>query len=126
MERYATTIEDGTVYIEGDDGPIEVGPLAGIFDIVGGETYTIEYDQQKAAAYDWLGTDDGGQLSFDVEETIAEMTYPEEFVDTLQEKPLNAVGRRHPERTAYFAELLVDIWDSKGNLDDREENPFVT
>lgn len=126
MERYATTIEDGTVYIEGDDGPIEVGSLADIFDIVGSETYTIEYDQQKATAYDWLGTDDEGALSFDVRETIEEMTYPGEFVDTLREKPLDSVGRRHPERTAYFAELLVDIWDSKGALDNREENPFVT
>jgi len=124
MERYATTIEDGTVFVETVEEDVEIGNLADIFDIVGGEEYTIEYDETEAAYYDWLDTGPGGTLSFDVRETIEEMTYPPEFVEELRERSLE-VRDGYPERTAYFAELLVDIWDSKGNLDDREENPFT-
>lgn len=124
MERYATKIEDGTVYIEGVEDWIEVGALATIFDIVGGETYTIEYEREKAIAYDWLPTDADNTLSFDVEETIEDMTYPVEFVEELEDKSLDSEGEI-PERTAYFAELMVDIWDSKGSLEDREDNPFA-
>lgn len=124
MERYATRIEDGTVYVEEKEGWIEVGAIADIFDIVGGEEYAIEYDETEAAYYDWLQTDDEGALSFDVRETIEDMTYPAEFVQELGEKPLDSHGE-YPERTTYFAELLVDIWDSKGNLDGREDNPFT-
>jgi len=125
MERYATKIEDGTVYIEGVEGWMEVGPLATIFDIVGGETYTIQYDREQSIAYDWLQTDDDHTLSFDVEGTIEDMTYPEQFVEELQTKSMETdAGAGVPERTEYFAELMVDIWDGKGSLDHREDNPF--
>jgi DNA-dependent RNA polymerase auxiliary subunit epsilon len=126
MERYETKIADGTVSVGSGDDWLTVGTLADVFDIVGGEEYTIEYDETKATAYDWLDTDEAGAMRFDVRETIDEMTYPAEFVEELADRSLDAgPDETYPERTRYFAELLVDIWDSKGNLDDREENPFA-
>lgn len=124
MERYGTTIRDGTVYVESSENSVEVGTLADIFDIVGGEEYVIEYDDTEVAYYDWLDTDSDGEMRFDVRETVEDMTYPAQFVEELAERPM-AVRDGYPERTAYFAELLVEIWDSKGNLEDRDENPFT-
>jgi hypothetical protein len=125
MERYGTAIEGGTVYLESAGDRVEVGTMADIHDVVGGEEYAIEYDDTEVAYFDWLDTDDEGMLRFDVRETVADMTYPADFVDTLRQRPLDGADGDLPERTAYFAELLVDIWDSRGDLDGRDENPFA-
>jgi len=116
MERFQTRIDDGTLYVEGEDGWLEVGAMDDIVDIVGGETYTLEYDERQQAV-SWLDTDDEGRITFDVRETIDDISFDREFVTNLANADLEADPGGYPRRTSFFAEMMIEIWDSKGNLD---------
>lgn len=117
MERYDTRIDDDTLFIEVGDQDLEVGALEDICEIVGGESYTIEYDK-KAQATSWISTDDDGTLTFDVRETLADMDYNETIVEKIADQPIDATDPDgYPIRTARFAELMQEIWDSKGAVD---------
>lgn len=117
MERYATRIEDETLFIEVGDRDLEIGSLTDICEIVGGETYTIEYDT-KAQATSWISTDDDGTLTFDVRETVTEMEYNETIVEKVADQPIDVTDEDgYPVRTVRFAELMQEIWDSKGAVD---------
>lgn len=116
MERFQTRIDDGTLYVEDGEGWIEVGAMDDIVDLIGGETYTLEYDERQRAV-SWLDTDDDGRLTFDVRETIDEISFDREFVTNLANTGLEAGPDDYPKRTTFFAEMMVEIWDSKGNLD---------
>ena len=126
MERHETTIEDETLYVEdGAGGRLEVGTLADVYELAGGETYDIEYDERHAAYFDWVDADDHGVMTIDVREALSEMTYPPAFVEKLTERSLDPVeGDTFPERTVYFVEVMTDVWSKKGNFDD-DENPFI-
>lgn len=116
MDRYDTRIEDGTLYLDGGGGSLEVGPMADVVDILG-ETYTLEYDEEAQAAA-WLRTEADGTITFDVRETIAEIDFNDAFVSRLTGEPLDVETEDgYPIRTAAFADLLRDIWDSKGNVE---------
>lgn len=123
MQRYETKIEDDVLYVESDDGWLEVGAIGDILDLVGGEEYRIQYDRQQAAYAEWLDTDEDNVLTIDVRETLADMSYPAQFVTALGERDARRNGGPS-ERTRYFADIMTDIWESKGDLDDREDNPF--
>ncbi|WP_256464815.1 hypothetical protein [Halosolutus gelatinilyticus] len=41
MKRYETDVRDVVLYVESDDGWIEIGTMDDIFELVGGETYTL-------------------------------------------------------------------------------------
>ena len=118
MQRYETRVEDGTLYVEGTAADwLEVGSLDDIVALAGGETYTLEYDDYGRAA-DWVATDDEGVLTFDVRETIADMSYQEDFVQALEGASLEETDEEgYPRRTVLFADLMTRIWDSKGNVD---------
>ncbi|NLV10221.1 hypothetical protein ACAH01_11120 [Halomicrobium sp. HM KBTZ05] len=117
MERYDTRIDDDTLFVEVGDDDLEIGRLDDIYDLVGGETYTIEYSE-KAQAAAWLTTDDDGTFTFDVRETLADMDYNETIVEKLASKPVDATNTDgYPVRTATFAQLMMEIWDSKGTVD---------
>lgn len=114
MDQHRIHIEDGTLAVELDDGWLEVGEMDAIYDLFGGETYTIEYDDEVAAV-PWLSTDDG-DLTVDVSETLADISFDDEFVRNLRNTPLDEIGPNgYPVRTELFADLVTDIWDSKGN-----------
>ena len=116
MDRYDTRIEDGTLYLDGPSGTLEIGPMAAIVDVLG-ETYTIEYDE-KAQAAAWLQTDPDGTITLDVRDTIADLDFDDAFVDRLTDEPLDAeTPAGHPRRTEAFADLLDEIWESKGNVE---------
>ena len=116
MRRYETRIDDDRLYVEGPDGWLEVGEMALLYDLFGGREYTIEYDEREQAV-PWLRTDDG-RVTFDVRETLEELTFDDEFVDNLEDVSVEATNAQgHPKRTAYFADVMQDIWDSKGNID---------
>ena len=118
MKRYETRFEDGTYAIEADDGWFDVGEVEDIHDLVGGETYTIEYDDQAQAAA-WLRTDADGTITFDVCETLASMTFEQSFVEKVKGTPLDDTDEEgYPLRTVLFTDLMTEIWDSKGNLDE--------
>lgn len=117
MERYETRIDDGTLYVEVGDDDLEIGRLEDVYELVGGESYTIEYDE-KAQATSWIDTDDDGTFTFDVRETLADMDYNETIVEKLASKPVDATNADgYPVRTATFAQLMMEIWDSKGAVD---------
>lgn len=117
MERYDTRIDDGTLYIEVGEDDVEIGSIDDICEMLGGETYTLEYSDEAQAA-GWLQTDDDGTITFDIRETIDDMDYDETFVEKMVEEPIDRTtpdGR--PVRTAEFADLMAEIWDAKGNIE---------
>lgn len=117
MERHETKIADETLSIEADGDWIEVGEMENIYELVGGETYTIEYDERQRTQ-SWLNVDEEGQLTFDVRETLAGMDYDDEFVETILQASLDDRDETgYPHRTSLFADLMKKIWDSKGNFD---------
>lgn len=116
MKRYAADDRDGVLFLETDDGWIEVGPLDDICELVGGETYMLEYDERQRSV-SWLDTDDEGKLSFDVRETILEMDYNDDLVNNVADLDVDATDQDgYPMRASVFADLMTNIWDSKGNL----------
>ena len=121
MRRFESKIEDGTLYVEGRDGWIEVGTVDNIVELVGGETYTIEYDDY-AQAVDWVDTDEEGRLTFDVVETVEGFSFQEDFVTQLADVDLDRKDEDgYPMRTSFYADMMTSIWDSKGNLDMSDE-----
>ncbi len=118
MDRYDTRIEDDTLYIEAEGDDLEVGSMADVCEILGGDSYTIEYEEDAVKAARWLRTDPDGTLSFDVRETIDDMDYDASFVKKIAAEPLDReTAEGYPARTAEFAELMAEIWDSKGNVE---------
>ena len=115
MKRHSTKIENEAVFIETNDGWLEVGTLDDLYDRFGGETYTVEY-KDFGRTVDWLSLNEDGTMTFDVRETLAAMDYPSDFVKELLSYDLTA-DDGVPERTAYFAEFMQTVWDSKGVLD---------
>jgi DNA-dependent RNA polymerase auxiliary subunit epsilon len=117
MQRYDTRIDDGTLYIEVGEEDMEMGSMDDVCEILGGETYTLEYDE-KAQAAGWLQTEDDGTITFDVRETIDDVDYNETFVEKMAEEPLDReTPDGYPVRTAAFADLMAEIWDSKGSYE---------
>lgn len=114
--QYAIRVEDETVFVSGEDGAVEVGELSDVYDLVGGETYTIEYGE-NAAQMPWLDTAADGTLTFDVREALAGMGVGGEFAEALAETPLDPGDDGVPRRTALFADLVTHIWDEKGEID---------
>ncbi|MFP8953511.1 hypothetical protein ACLI4Z_11125 [Natrialbaceae archaeon A-arb3/5] len=115
--QYEPRIEDGTLYLDDEGHRLEVGPVDDIVELVGGETYTLEYDDRQSAAA-WLDTDDDNRITFDVRDVVGEMTHTSAFVTNLENCPVDETTTEgHPKRTALFVDLLTDIWDAKGNLE---------
>ncbi|MXV60486.1 hypothetical protein GS429_00050 [Natronorubrum sp. JWXQ-INN-674] len=115
MRRYDSRFSDGVYYLETDDGWIEVGEADTLLALLG-ETYTLEYGERERAAA-WLETDTDGELTFDVRETLAGMTYRQSFVDQIEDCDLSETTEEGvPLRTAVFADMMESIWESKGNL----------
>ncbi|WP_273837370.1 hypothetical protein [Halococcus sp. PRR34] len=118
MDRYETRFEGETYVIESDDGWFDVGDIDDIYDLIGGKTYTIEYDNQTQTAA-WLRTDADGRITFDVHDTLADMTFEQSFVENVRQAPIEEKDDNgYPLRTTLFADLMTEIWDSKGNLDE--------
>lgn len=115
--RYDGVVENGTLYLEGDGTRIEVGPMDAVVDLIGGETYTLEYnDRQSTVA--WLSTDEDNTITFNVREELVDWAYTEELVTNVGESPLDQTGESgHPIRTEVFVDMVTSIWDAKGNMD---------
>jgi hypothetical protein len=116
MDRYGTRIDDGTLYIDADEAALEIGSMDDVCDVLG-DTYTLHYDDEAQAA-GWLQTDDDGTITFDVRETIADMDFDETFVEKMAAEPFDrTTPEGYPVRTKAFADLMAEIWDSKGNVE---------
>ncbi|GAB3672076.1 hypothetical protein [Halopiger thermotolerans] len=115
--RYEAVLEDETLYLEGDGARIEIGPMDAVVDLIGGETYTLEYDDRQSAAA-WLATDEDNTITVDVRESLLDWAYTEEFAANVGDTPLKRTGESgHPVRTEVFADMVTSIWDAKGNLE---------
>lgn len=116
MDRYDTDVRDGVLFLESTDGWLEIGRLDDICELVGGETYTLEYDERQRQV-DWLDTDEEGKLSFDVRETLTEMDFNDEFVGNIEPVDADETDEDgYPLRASVFADMMMNIWDSKGDL----------
>lgn len=115
--RYGARIDGGTFSLVREGERVEVGPMDAIVDHVGGETYTLEYTARQSAV-SWLGTDDDDTITLDVRQELEEWEYTEEFVEAVKRSPPDEEASEGARaRTRVFADLVTDIWDSKGNLD---------
>ncbi|WP_435320765.1 hypothetical protein [Haloarchaeobius sp. TZWSO28] len=112
MRRYEPDCVDGTLFLVSEGDRVEIGAVDDIVDSVGGETYTIEYDDTQSTQ-PWLETDDG-ELTVDVRETVTTMTHPEELVAGLRDLDMETDRYGLPTRTVEFANRFVDILDSQG------------
>ncbi|WP_254278670.1 hypothetical protein [Haloarcula marina] len=86
MKRYDTFVEDGTVCVGSDDGPLEVAPLDDVVDAVGGPAWTIRYTDAERRRYPDMDTDDEGMV-VDVVDMLNAMTHSQRFVETLAAHP---------------------------------------
>lgn len=115
--RYGASLEGDTLYLEGDGDRIEIGPMDGIVDLIGGETYALEYTERQAAA-SWLPTDDDATITIDVRDALAEWEYTEAFVANVEPWSLEEVGESgYSYRLEVFVDLVTEIWDTRGNLE---------
>ncbi|WP_408960266.1 hypothetical protein [Natrinema sp. 74] len=115
--RYEPQVEDGTLYLEHERTRLEVGTMDQIVELVGGETYTLEYTARQGAAA-WLSTDDDETITFDVRDAVREMPHTPDLVSNLENCPIDeSTADGVPKRTALFVDLITEIWDSKGNLE---------
>jgi hypothetical protein len=86
MTRYDTHVEDGTVFVGTDDGMLEVGTVATVYEVVGGPAWTVSYSDEEKARYPDMDTSDEG-LTVDVADMMNAMTHSERFVETLAAQP---------------------------------------
>lgn len=92
-----------------------------IVELVGRETYVIEYGE-KQRAVSWLETDSDGTFEFDVRDTISGLDYDREFVTQFATiDPTDTDEEGYPLRASLYADLLTEIWDSKGNVGQNDE-----
>lgn len=115
--RYEAVIENDILYLEHEEGLLEVGSMDAIVELFGGETYTLEYtDRQSAAA--WISTDDDNTIAIDVREELADWAYTAEFGASVADNPLDESGESgYPLRTEVFVDTVIAIWDAKGDID---------
>lgn len=85
-QRYATTIEDDTIYVGADVGRVEVGPVEDLFKVFD-EHYEIEYDEYDKQRYPDLDTSDEG-LEIPVRETVEQMTHSKQTVEFIKSRSL--------------------------------------
>lgn len=113
MRRYESKIEAGRVYVETDDEWLEIGSMADIQDLLGGETYSVEYSE-KAELAAWLDLENDHSMQFDVRETIIELEYPQEVIAEFAGASTEPTAEQDvPERTRSFAELLMAILEGE-------------
>ncbi|MFC6906639.1 hypothetical protein [Halalkalicoccus tibetensis] len=115
--RYGARIDGGTFYLAREGDRVEVGPMDTIVEHIGGETYTLEYTSRQSAV-SWLATDADDTITLDVRQELEQWEYTDAFVEDVKRSPPDEEASEGARaRTRVFADLVTDIWDSKGNLD---------
>ncbi|MFB6309896.1 MAG: hypothetical protein ABEH64_01810 [Salinirussus sp.] len=108
MVRYETHVEEGTVYVGTPDGPLEVGAVDDVLDVVGGPAWRIQYSD----AADELGVDTSDEgLVVDVVDMMQAMTHSERFVETLAAQPAEPTGADEisPRLGLFVGKLLENL-----------------
>lgn len=112
MKRYEPECQDGTLFLVYEDDRIEIGAVDDVVAALGGDTYSIEYDE-KQRTQPWLETDDG-TLDVDVRETVTTLPHTEETVSELREYDMGTDRYGLPRRTYEFANVVADILEQQG------------
>lgn len=116
--RYEATLDGGTLHLVGDDDRVEVGPMDGIVEVMGGETYTLEYTDEQAGAA-WLRTGDEASITLEVRDALLDWGYTPDLVENVRRTPRNETGESgYSYRLELFVDLVTDIWDAKGDVDE--------
>ena len=119
MTRYEPECVDGTLFLVADedsDRRVEVGTIDDVVAAVGGDTYSIEYDE-KQQIQPWIDADDG-VLTIDVRETATTLNHTEELAAELSEYDMDTERYGLPTRTVKFADELVEILEQQGRSED--------
>lgn len=118
MTRYEPACEDGTLYLVADDREdrVEVGPVDDVVAAIGGDAYTIEYDERQRAQ-PWHDLDDG-RLEVDVRDAVTTLPHTPDLVDDLREHGMGTDQYGIPARAVAFADRFVDILEQQGKTDD--------
>ncbi|EMA59670.1 hypothetical protein [Halorubrum lipolyticum] len=115
MSRYTPDTVDGTLFLVGADDRVEIGAVDDVVAAVGGETYTIEYDQRQRKQ-PWLRTDEG-ELEIDVREAVTTLSHGGETVSEIRASDLETDRYGLPTRTVEFADTVVEILERQGSRD---------
>lgn len=115
MDRYTPNIVDRTLFLVEEADRVEIGSVDHIVDAIGGETYTIEYDQRQRKQ-PWLRTDDG-ELEIDVREAVTSLSHGGDTVSEIRTYDLETDRYGLPTRTVEFADTLVEILERQGSRD---------
>lgn len=113
MVRYKPEKVNGTLFLVAENDQIKIGTINNVVDAIGGEIYTIEYDQEQRTQ-PWLQTDDG-MLEVDVREVITTLNYTEEFASELRNYDMETDRYGLPTRTVEFANGFIDILEQQGS-----------
>jgi hypothetical protein len=112
MKQYEPERRDGSLYLVCEDDALEVGDVDEIINVIGGETYEIEYDEEQRAQ-PWLDTEDG-VLEIDTRDAVTTMTHTPDFVSDLKEYDMSTDRYGVPTRTVQFAHGMIDILEQQG------------
>ena len=110
MQRYATVVEDGTIYVGTADGRLRVGEVDAVLEVVGGHSWTIRYSPEERERYPEMDTSDEG-LTVDVVDMLQAMTHSERFVETLAAQPAEPTGEDEvsPRLGLFVGKLLENL-----------------
>ncbi|PSP17346.1 hypothetical protein BRC62_04880 [Halobacteriales archaeon QH_10_67_13] len=87
--RFETYVEDGTIYVGSPDGPLAVGSVDAVIELLGGPSWMISYSDAVVDRHPELDTEDAG-LTVDIVDMIHAMTHSQRFVETLAAQPATA------------------------------------
>lgn len=110
-ERFDTFVRDGVVFVGGPDGPVRVGPLDRVVDLVGGPAWTVEYSDWHRRRYPDLDTADEGMV-LDVGDALRALTHDRAFVaelEALPAEPLSPGDEMSPRVGLFVGRLLGDL-----------------
>ncbi|KZX49079.1 MULTISPECIES: hypothetical protein [Haloarcula] len=113
-ESVKIAVDGETVSLVDGDSRIDIGTLSDLQMALGGETYTITYDDE-AAVTAWSQADPDGAYQFEVADVIDGFPLTEPFVDPVLDAAIETNDDGVPEQTAVLARVLREIWDAKGN-----------
>ncbi len=108
--RFGTHVREGEVYVDGPDGPVRIGPLDRVVELVGGPAWTVEYSDWHRRRYPDLDTGDEG-LVVDVGDAVRALTHDREFVAELRALPAERSGHDEvaPRVGLFVGRLLGDL-----------------
>lgn len=95
------------MYVEGPDGPVEVGELSAIVAAVGGPAWEITYSDWERERYEDLDTRDEG-LVVDVGDVVRAMEHGPGFARALAACPAEPEREGLSPRAGLFVGRLLD------------------